>query len=242
MPCARRSHDGQLCGQDLDCPDQLGVDKCREPDPLAGFHSLGLRKGGHETDRGASFHAVEKNFCQGLDVLARLVCGEFANLNHENRITVSKIRFGEATTADDWPDVCRIHEEGVAIGVATFEIAAPTWEQWDAARLPHSRLIASGDGRVPGWAALSAISQRSCYAGVAEVAVYVGAAARGRGVGRALLEAVITSAETHGIWTLQGATIAANTASLALQARCGFREWGGANVSLNGMVCGTIPF
>ncbi len=129
-------------------------------------------------------------------------------------------------TADDWPDVRPIYEEGLATGVATFEVTAPSWEQWDAARLPHSRLVARDSDRVLGWAALSAISQRACYAGVAEVAVYVGAAARGRGVGRALLEAIIASAEAHGIWTLQGATIAGNAASLALQARCGFREVG----------------
>jgi L-amino acid N-acyltransferase YncA len=132
----------------------------------------------------------------------------------------------ETMTANDWPDVRAIYEDGLATGVATFEIAAPLWEQWDAARLPHSRLVARDGVAVLGWAALTAVSQRACYAGVAEVAVYVGAAARGRGVGRALLEAVIASAEAHGIWTLQGATIATNAASLALQARCGFREVG----------------
>jgi L-amino acid N-acyltransferase YncA len=129
-------------------------------------------------------------------------------------------------TAADWPEVRAIYEEGLATGVATFEIAAPSWEQWHATRLHHSRLVARDCGDVLGWAALNSVSQRLCYAGVAEVAVYVGPAARGRGVGRALLEAVIASAEAHSIWTLQGATIAANTASLALQARCGFREVG----------------
>jgi len=130
----------------------------------------------------------------------------------------------EAMTADDWPEVRAIYEEGVATGIATFELAAPSWEQWNAARLPHSRLVARDhDHSVLGWAALSPVSQRSCYAGVAEVAVYVLASARGRGVGRTLLEAIVKSSEIHGIWTLQGATIAANAASLALQARCGFR-------------------
>ena len=126
---------------------------------------------------------------------------------------------------DDWPDVRAIYEEGLATGVGSFETAAPSWEQWDRARLPHSRLVAR-ENAVLGWAALSAVSQRACYAGVAEVGIYVAAAARGRGVGRALLEAVIESAESHGIWTLQGATIAENAASLALQARCGFRTVG----------------
>ena len=95
----------------------------------------------------------------------------------------------------------------------------------DAARLPHSRLIAR-DGRVLGWAALSPVSKRSCYAGVAEVGVYVAATARGRGIGRALLRTLIESSEANGIWTLQGATIAENAASLALQASCGFRVVG----------------
>lgn len=126
---------------------------------------------------------------------------------------------------DHWPAVRAIYEEGIATGLGTFEIAAPSWEDWDAARLPHSRLIALNDA-VVGWAALSPVSKRACYAGVAEVGVYVAASARGRGVGSALLQAIIDSAESHGIWTLQGATIAENHASLALQARCGFRVVG----------------
>ncbi|HVB37940.1 MAG TPA: GNAT family N-acetyltransferase, partial [Vicinamibacterales bacterium] len=131
----------------------------------------------------------------------------------------------DSMTASDWPDVRRIYEEGLATGVATFETVAPSWEQWDAGRLPSPRLVARG-GALMGWAALSPVSKRACYAGVAEVAVYVAAAARGQGVGRALLEALIAAAEAEGIWTLQGATIAGNAASLALQARCGFREVG----------------
>jgi phosphinothricin acetyltransferase len=86
--------------------------------------------------------------------------------------------------------------------------------------------VAREGGVITGWAALSPVSQRACYAGVAEVGIYIAASARGRGVGSALLEAVIDSSESHGIWTLQGATIASNTASLALQARCGFRVVG----------------
>jgi phosphinothricin acetyltransferase len=128
-------------------------------------------------------------------------------------------------TADDWPAVRAIYEEGIATGLATFETAVPSWEEWDRTRLPHSRLVARTDG-VVGWAALTPVSKRDCYAGVAEVGVYVAASARGQGAGRALLDAVIESAEAHGIWTLQGATIAENAASLALQARCGFRVVG----------------
>ena len=125
----------------------------------------------------------------------------------------------------DWPEVCSIYEEGIATGLGTFETKAPSWDEWNVARLPHSRLVAR-DERLLGWAALSPISKRACYAGVAEVGIYVAAVARGRGIGRALLDALIDSSEANGIWTLQGATIAENTASLALQERCGFRVIG----------------
>jgi L-amino acid N-acyltransferase YncA len=125
-------------------------------------------------------------------------------------------------TENDWPEVRSIYEEGLATGIGSFEIEPPSWEKWNASRLPHSRLVARED-RLVGWAALSPFSQRACYSGVAEVGVYVAAQARGRGVGRTLLLALIESAEANGIWTLQGATIADNKASLALQASCGFR-------------------
>ncbi|HEY4299456.1 MAG TPA: GNAT family N-acetyltransferase [Candidatus Didemnitutus sp.] len=128
----------------------------------------------------------------------------------------------EPLVEGDWPAARAIYLEGLATGVGSFETTAPSWEQWNAARLPHSRLAAFEDGLV-GWAALSAVSARVCYAGVAEVGLYVAAAARGRGVGTALLEALVASAESHGLWTLQGVTIAANAASVALQTRCGFR-------------------
>lgn len=134
------------------------------------------------------------------------------------------LRIDQMTSAD-WPDVRRIYEEGIATGLGTFETAAPSWDEWNAAHLPHSRLVAREQEAV-GWAALSPVSKRSCYAGVAEVGIYVAATARGRGVGRALLAALIESAESHGIWALQAATIAENAASLALQARCGFRVVG----------------
>jgi phosphinothricin acetyltransferase len=133
----------------------------------------------------------------------------------------------EPMTVNDWPAVRAIYEEGLATGMGSFEVSSPEWEQWDAARLPHSRFVArDDDGAVIGWAAISPFSQRKCYAGVAENGRLRGAAARGKGVGRALLEAVIDSSEAHGVWTLQGATIADNSVSLALQARCGFRVVG----------------
>jgi phosphinothricin acetyltransferase len=129
-------------------------------------------------------------------------------------------------TAADWPQVRAIYADGIASGLATFETEPPHWEPWDAGHLPHSRLVARREGRVVGWAALAPVSRRACYAGVAEISVYVAADGRGRGVGTALLRALVAESERHGVWTLQGATFAENAASLRLQAACGFRVVG----------------
>jgi phosphinothricin acetyltransferase len=122
---------------------------------------------------------------------------------------------------------CDLHG-GLATGIATFETRVPAWEEWDAGHLPAPRLVAetgSGHDSV-GWAALSPVSARPCYSGVAEVTVYVAAAARGQGVGRALLARLVTEAPEDGLWTLQASVFAANAPSLALHRRCGFREVG----------------
>lgn len=129
----------------------------------------------------------------------------------------------EPMTVADWDAVRAIYLEGIATGQATFETDAPSWPDWDAAHHPFGRLVARRDGAVLGWAALAPVSRRQCYAGVAEASVYVAAAGRGQGVGRLLLDALIRAAEQHGIWTLQGATLAENEASLRLQQSCGFR-------------------
>ena len=128
--------------------------------------------------------------------------------------------------SQDLPDVLRILDEGIATGVATLEMAAPTAEQWDATHLEACRLAARDGQTLVGWAALSPYSRRSAYGGVAEVSVYVAQAARGRGVGRALLDAEIAASEAAGIWTLQAGVLPANAASLALHAACGFRVVG----------------
>ena len=132
----------------------------------------------------------------------------------------------DSMTPDDWERVRTIYLEGIASGQATFEIDAPAWERWNTGHHPFARLVARSNGRVVGWAALSSVSSRPCYAGVAEVSVYVATEHRGRGIGRQLLLAVITESERHGIWTLQGATFAENEASLRLQQSCGFRQIG----------------
>lgn len=131
-----------------------------------------------------------------------------------------------ALTAADWPLVERIWLEGIATGVATFETEPPTWAEFDAGRHERHRLVAEVDGELVGWAALSPVSARECYAGVAENSVYVSEAARGRGVGRALMERLVAGADTGGIWTIQTAIFPENVASLALHERVGFRVVG----------------
>ncbi len=131
-----------------------------------------------------------------------------------------------ALEPSDWPRVAEIYREGIATALATFETECPSWTEWDAGHLACCRLVACRAGEIAGWAALSAVSPRRCYAGVAEASVYVAANARRQGVGRALLKALIRESEQHGIWTLQGATLAENAASLRLQAACGFRVVG----------------
>jgi phosphinothricin acetyltransferase len=127
---------------------------------------------------------------------------------------------------DDWEEVKEIYLEGIATGNATFETAAPSWEQWDAAHLTFARLVARQEGSLIAWAALSPISQRCVYGGVAEVSVYVSASSRRSGVGRKLLQALIDQSEQNGIWTLQAGMFPENTGSLALHRSCGFRELG----------------
>ncbi len=126
----------------------------------------------------------------------------------------------------DWPDVRRIYVQGIATGQATFETGAPDWEAWDASHRPECRFVARRAGRIVGWIALSAVSRRHVYRGVAEVSVYVAEEARGNGLGRALFERLIPAAEAAGIWTIQAGVMAQNEASLRLHERAGFRRVG----------------
>lgn len=128
--------------------------------------------------------------------------------------------------SDDWPAVRDIYAEGIATGNATFETETPDWTKWDSGHLQNCRLIAGDSQRLLGWAALSPVSARRVYSGVAEVSVYVASAARGRGVGKALLQSLIEKSERCGIWTLQAGIFPENISSLALHESCGFREAG----------------
>jgi L-amino acid N-acyltransferase YncA len=127
---------------------------------------------------------------------------------------------------DDWPEVARIFQEGIATGNATFETEVPSWEAWDDAHLDRHRFVAERDGQVVGWIALAPVSKRPCYEGVAEISVYVAESARGEGVGADLLAAVVESAERGGLWTLQTSVFPENEPSLALLRRFGFRTVG----------------
>jgi L-amino acid N-acyltransferase YncA len=141
---------------------------------------------------------------------------------------------------DLWPAVREIYCEGIATGNATLETEVPDWEKWDGSHRKDCRLIALGlrdeavaeilvpleGAKVLGWAALSPVSSRRVYSGVCEVSVYVAASARGRGVGKALLHALVRESEANGIWTLQAGIFPENAVSISLHRSCGFREVG----------------
>lgn len=132
----------------------------------------------------------------------------------------------EKLKEEHWDRVRQIYLEGIASGHATFETDAPPWEQWNVSHLTHSRFVASADGTVTGWAALSPVSNRCVYGGVAEVSVYIGRDHRGCGIGRTLLDALVRSSEQNGIWTLQAGVFPENEGSVRLHLACGFREVG----------------
>ena len=146
--------------------------------------------------------------------------------------------------ASDWEQVRAIYLEGIRTGHATFETEAPSWERWDEAHLPFARVVMRDGERVLAWAALSPVSKRQVYRGVAELTVYVAESARGQGIGRALVEALIIESERNGIWTLQASIFPENTASVELHRRCGFREVGRREriAMLNGVWRDTLLF
>lgn len=127
---------------------------------------------------------------------------------------------------EDWPAVRVIYQDGIETGQATFETAVPSWADWDAGKLLSCRFVARLRGVVVGWAALSPVSRREVYAGIAEVSIYMASGVRGQGLGRALLQALVESSEQAGYWMLQAVMFPENEASVALHTACGFRVVG----------------
>jgi len=132
----------------------------------------------------------------------------------------------QAMAEKDWPMVREIYAEGISTGNATFESSPPEWSPWEAGHLQAGRLVARSQNQIVGWAALSPVSSRCVYAGVAEVSVYVGQQFRGLGIGGKLLAALIENSEHAGIWTLQAGIFPENVASVELHKSHGFRVVG----------------
>ena len=122
-----------------------------------------------------------------------------------------------------WPEVKRIYEEGIATGEATFETQVPDWTKWNASHIETCRIVAVNPEEILGWAALSRVSTRHVYRGVAEVSVYVSESARGKGIGRLLMNGLVSASEDEGIWTLQASVFPENSPSVKLHESCGFR-------------------
>lgn len=122
-----------------------------------------------------------------------------------------------------YQDIANIYKQGIETGIATFETSVPTWETWNDSKLLHSRFIAVDNNDVLGWVALSKVSSRCVYEGVAEVSIYIAENHRGKGVGKILMENVIRESEANGVWTLQSGMFAENEATIALHKIVGFR-------------------
>ena len=126
-------------------------------------------------------------------------------------------------TEKDYPELSRIYLGGIATGNATFQTTAPTWEEWNASHMQQCRLYIAGEGEMLGWAALTPVSNRCVYAGVAEVSIYIDQDKRGKGIGSLLMNELITQSEAAGIWTLQAGIFPENKASIRLHEKHGFR-------------------
>ncbi len=138
---------------------------------------------------------------------------------------------------EDWEAVGRIYLEGIRTGNATFQTEIPTWQAWDEGHCQTCRLVVKSDGKVAGWAALSKISNRAVYAGVAEVSIYMDQMYKGRGFGQKLLGAMVDRSEEKGYWTLQAGIFPENIASIRIHEKCGFQVVG-IRKKLGKMTCG----
>ncbi|MDO1513246.1 GNAT family N-acetyltransferase [Maribacter confluentis] len=128
--------------------------------------------------------------------------------------------------ATDWESVADIYAEGIATGVATFETEIPSYEVWDRAHMEICRLVALNESKILGWAALSPVSSRCVYGGVAEVSIYISQSSRGKGIGKQLLSHLIQASEKEGIWTLQSGVFPTNIGSIKVHKAVGFRQIG----------------
>ena len=137
-----------------------------------------------------------------------------------NNITI------RAMLATDWNAVSEIYVEGISTGIATFETCAPTYEAWDAAHMNNCRFVAESNGEILGWVALSPVSNRCVYGGVAEISVYIAGNYRGKGLGKLLLEHVIIASEKEGLGSLQSGVFPTNYGSIKVHEATGFRMIG----------------
>ena len=127
---------------------------------------------------------------------------------------------------DNFNQVVEIYKEGIETGIATFQSDIPDWDSWNNSHLPNCRLAAFQNDQMMGWAALTPVSSRCVYAGVAEVSVYIGEKFRGKGIGELLLNQLIKESEQTGLWTLQSGIFPENIGSINLHKKCGFRQIG----------------
>jgi L-amino acid N-acyltransferase YncA len=132
----------------------------------------------------------------------------------------------EQMTEVDWPEVSLIYEQGIASGHASFETEVPDWRSWNSNHLQECRLVARDKDQVIGWAALSPVSGRCVYGGVAEVSVYVAGVLRGQGIGTVLLQRLVSASEESGLWTLEAGIFPENLASITMHEKCGFERVG----------------
>ena len=132
----------------------------------------------------------------------------------------------EPLRIEHWPEVKSIYEKGIATGHATFQTAAPEWEEWDRSHVSSPRLVMVSNNKVIAWSALTPVSGRCVYAGVAEVSVYVDPESQGKGIGKQILQQLILESEQHGFWTLQAGIFPENKASLKIHEQLGFRILG----------------
>jgi L-amino acid N-acyltransferase YncA len=140
-------------------------------------------------------------------------------------MTITEIVFRQMV-ANDWSDVAEIYRQGIETGNATFQVQVPSWEEWDKEHLKACRIVAVNENKIVGWAALSPVSGRCVYAGVAEVSVYVSNSFKGQQIGTKLLERLISESEQQGLWTLQAGIFSENIPSLQIHKSLGFREVG----------------